>query len=182
MRYANCSICSSLHMKCRPPPPHVCKVVVRRAMVILASSASPAAASTTAALMLRGHLPPQVAMTPAMMIPSPLASARPNAVAVAAAVAAHVLPEAWAHAPLVAEMKAVRTQEAERGEKVRNQKCQADYAHITAGRTTRVMDQDLCQSKAWLANRQPLAGVMAGLSSSARRHRPVIAVVAGASC
>jgi hypothetical protein len=53
------------------PGGHVCNVVVRRATVILASSTSPAP-------MLRRHLPPQVAMTPAMMIPSPLASARPR--------------------------------------------------------------------------------------------------------
>ncbi len=60
------------------PGGHVCDVLVPRATVILASSASPAAASATAAPMLRGHLPPQVAMTPAMMIPSPLASAHPG--------------------------------------------------------------------------------------------------------
>jgi hypothetical protein len=163
------------------PGGHVCDVVVRRATVILASSASPAAVSATAAPMLRGHLPPQVAMTPAMMIPSPLASARPDAVAVAAAVAARVLPEAWARAPLVADVKAVRAQEAVQEGKVRNRKCQAEYARVTAGRTPGVMDQDLRRSKALLANRQPLAGVMAGLSSPARRRRPVVAVVAGAS-
>jgi hypothetical protein len=44
------------------------------------------------------------------------------------------------------------------------------------------MDQDLHRSEAWLANRQPLAGVMAGLSLPARHRRPVVAVVARASC
>jgi hypothetical protein len=106
--------------------------------------------------MLRGHLPPQVAMTPAMMIPSPLASARPDAVAVAVAVAARVLPEAWAHAPLVADVKAVRVQEAGQGGKVRNRTCQAEYASVTAGRTPGVMNQDLRRSEAWLANRRAL--------------------------
>ncbi len=43
------------------------------------------------------------------------------------------------------------------------------------------MDQDLHQSKAWLANRQPLVGVMAGLSLLACRLRPVVMVLAGAS-
>ncbi len=62
--------------------------------------------------MLRGHLPPQVAMTPAMMIPSPLASAHPNAATAATAIAAHVLPKAWARAPLVANMEAMHAQEA----------------------------------------------------------------------
>jgi hypothetical protein len=125
--------------------------------------------------MLRGHLPPQVAMTAAMLIPSPLASARPDAVAIAAA--ARVLPEAWSRAPLVADVKAVRAQEAGRGGKVGN----AEYARVTAGWTPGVMDKDLRRSKAWLANRRPLAGVMARLSSPARRRRPVVAVVAGAS-
>jgi hypothetical protein len=60
------------------PGGHICNIVIRRTTVILASSASPAAASATAAPMLRGHLPPQVAMTPAMMIPSPLASPCPG--------------------------------------------------------------------------------------------------------
>ncbi len=103
-----------------PPDGHVCNVVIRRATVILASSASPATASATATPMLRGHLPPQVAMIPAMLIPCPLASAHPNAIAVATVVAAHVLPEAWARAPLIAAMKAMHAQEAGRGGKVRN--------------------------------------------------------------
>jgi hypothetical protein len=63
-------------------------------------------------------------MTPVMLIPSPLASACPDAIAVAiaaaVAVATRVLPEAWAHTPLVADVKAMRTQEAGVGEKVRN--------------------------------------------------------------
>ncbi len=50
-----------------PPSGHVCNVIIRRARVILASSASPTAACATAALMLREHLPPQVAMTPTML-------------------------------------------------------------------------------------------------------------------
>ncbi len=66
--------------------------------------------------------------------------------------------------------------------KVRNQNCQAENAHVTAGKMLGVMNQDLHWSKAWLANRQPLAGVMDGLSLLACRRRPVIAVVAGASC
>ncbi len=119
-------------------------------------------------------------MTPAMMIPSPLVSARHDAVAVAAAVAARV-PEAWARAPLVADVKAVRAQEAGREGKVRDRTYQVEYASVTAGRTPGVMDQDLRRSEAWLANSQPLVGVMAGLSSPARRRRPVVAVVAGAS-
>ncbi len=92
------------------------------------------------------------------------------------------MPEAWARAPLVADVKAVHTQEAGRGGKVRNQKCQVEYARVTAGRTLGVMDQDLRWSEVWLPNRQPLAGVMAGLSLPARRRRPVVAVMAGASC
>jgi hypothetical protein len=60
------------------PGGHVCNIIFCRTMVILASSASPAAASATASPMLWGHLPPQVAMTPAMMISSPLAYARPG--------------------------------------------------------------------------------------------------------
>jgi hypothetical protein len=41
------------------------------------------------------------------------------------------------------------------------------------------MDQDLRQSEAWLVNRWPLVGVMAGLSLLAHHHRPIIADVAG---
>jgi hypothetical protein len=71
-------------------------------------------------------------MTTAMLIPSPLASARPNAVAVAT----HVLPKAWACTHLVADVKGVRAQEAGREGKVGNQMCQAKskYACVnTAG-------------------------------------------------
>jgi hypothetical protein len=121
-------------------------------------------------------------MTPAMMIPSPLASTRHNVVAVAAAVAARVFPKAWARAPLVRDVKTVHPQEAGRGGKVRNRTCQVEYASVTAGRTPGVIDQDLCRSKAWLTNRQPLTGVMARLSLPACCHRPVVAVMAGASC
>jgi hypothetical protein len=121
-------------------------------------------------------------MTPAMLIPSPLASASPDAVAVATVIAARVLPEAWACAPLVADMKAMRAQVAGRGGKVRNQMCQAEYARVAAGRMSGVMDQDLRLSEAWLANRQPLAGVTARLSLPGCRRRPALAVVAGESC
>jgi hypothetical protein len=79
-------------------------------------------------------------------------------------------------------VKAVHAQEAGRGGKVRNQECQAEYARVTIGRTPGVMDQDLHRSEAWLASHQPLAGVMAGLSSPACCRRPVVAVLAGASC
>jgi hypothetical protein len=120
-------------------------------------------------------------MSPTLMIPSPLASAHPNAVAVAAAVAAHVLLEAWGCTPLVADMKAMRVQEAGRGGKVRNQKCQAEYARITTGQTPGVMDQDLRRSEMWFANCQPLTGMMAGLLLPAHHRRPIIVVVAGAS-
>ncbi len=92
------------------------------------------------------------------------------------------MPEAWAHAPLVADVKTVNAQEAGQGGKVRNQKYQAENACVTAGRTLGVMDQDLRQSEAWLANRQPLMGMMAGLLLPARHHRLVVTVVAGASC
>ncbi len=54
----------------------------------------------------------------------------------------------------------------------------AEYAHIIAGRTPAVTDQDLRRLVAWLGNRRRLAGVMAGLSSPARHRRPVVAVVA----
>jgi hypothetical protein len=93
-------------------------------------------------------------MTPVMMIPSPLASARPNPIAVATT--ACVLPEAWACTPLVANVKAVCTQEAGQGGKVRNRTCQAEYASVTTGLMPGVTDQDLRQSKAWLANRRAL--------------------------
>jgi hypothetical protein len=93
-----------------------------------------------------------------------------------------VLPKAWASAPLFTDVKAVHAQEAGRGGNIRNQKCQEEYAHVTTGRMPGVMDQDLHQSKAWLANRQHLAGVMAGLSLPARRRMPIVAVVTGASC
>ncbi len=106
--------------------------------------------------MLRGHLPPQVVMTPMMMIPSPLASAHPDAVAVATAVAARVLPKAWAHAPLVGNVKALRAQEAGQGGKVRNQTCQVEYASVTAGQMPGVTDQDLHWFEVWLANRWAL--------------------------
>ncbi len=56
--------------------------------------------------------------------------------------------------------------------------CRAEYARITAGRTTAVTDQDLRRSVVWLGNRRRLAGVMAGLSSPARHRRLVVAVVA----
>jgi hypothetical protein len=62
-----------------------------------------------------------------------------------------------------------------------HQKCQAEYACITAGRMPGVMNQGLRQSEAWLANRQPLVGMMAGLPLLACRHRPIIGVVARAS-
>ncbi len=60
--------------------------------------------------------------------------------------------------------------------------CQAEYAHIIAGRTPAVKDQDLRQLVAWLSNRLHLAGMIAGLLSPARHRRPVVVVVArGAS-
>jgi hypothetical protein len=60
--------------------------------------------------------------------------------------------------------------------------CQAEYARIIARRMPGVMDQDLHQSKAWLANHRPLTGLMARLSSPASHRRPIVMVVAGASC
>ncbi len=89
-----------------------------------------------------------------------------------------MLPKAWARTPLVADVKAVHAQEAGQGGKVKNQKCKVEYACVTAGRMPGVMGQDLRQSKAWLSNRQPLAGMMARLSSPARCRRPVVVVVA----
>ncbi len=64
--------------------------------------------------MLRGYLPPQMVMTAAMLIPSPLISAHPDVIAIPAL----VLPEVWACAPLVADVKVVHAQEAGRGGKV----------------------------------------------------------------
>jgi hypothetical protein len=60
--------------------------------------------------------------------------------------------------------------------------CQAEYTQVTADRMPGVMDQDLRWSKAWLAKRQLLAGMMAGLMLPTRRCRPVVAVMVGASC
>ncbi len=121
-------------------------------------------------------------MTPAMLILSPLVSAHPDAIAVAATVSARVLPEAWARPPHVANVKAVHAPEAGQGGKFRNQTCQVKYAHVTAGQTPGVMDQNLRWSKAWLANCRSLVGVMAGLLLLAYRRRSVDAVVARASC
>ncbi len=54
--------------------------------------------------------------------------------------------------------------------------CRAEYAHITAGQTLAVTDQDLHRSVAWLGNCRCLAGVMAGLSLPAHHRRPIIKV------
>ncbi len=59
--------------------------------------------------------------------------------------------------------------------------CQAEYACIAAGQMPGVTDQDLCRSKAWLANCRLLTGVMAGLLLLAGCRRPVVVVVAGGS-
>ncbi len=55
--------------------------------------------------------------------------------------------------------------------------CLAEYASVTAGRTPGVTDQDLRRSEAWHGNRRRLTGVI-GLSSPARRRRPIVTVVA----
>jgi hypothetical protein len=125
MRYANCLICSSLHIKCQPSPPLAATSTMSSSAApgsFLPSHPPPPLPPTTTAQILRGNLPPQVAMTPAMMIPSPLASACPDAIAIAAAVIACVLLEAWAHTPLVADVKAVHAQEAGRGGKGKKSK------------------------------------------------------------
>ncbi len=169
------------------PGGHVCNVVVCRTTVILASSAPPSAASTTAAPMLRGHLPHQVAMTPTMMIPSPLASACPECCCRHRCHCRHCRRRHLCDAqglglyPLVANVKAMHAQEAGKGGKVRNQKCQAKYARITNSWMPEVMDQDLRRAKAWLANCQPLVGMMARLLLPACCRRPVIVVMTGAS-
>ncbi len=52
--------------------------------------------------------------------------------------------------------------------------CLAEYASVTAGRTTGVTDQDLHRSKAWLGKRRRLTGVIravvAGLPPQAHRR------------
>jgi hypothetical protein len=55
------------------------------------------------------------------------------------------------------------------------------HRHCRAGLNTPMSpltDQDMRRSKAWLGNRWPLAGVMAGLSLPAHPCRPIVPVLA----